>query len=192
MPLARGEIIAFRVEIRYKKEEEEPVYNVMVKHQGLGDTDRVIENATQTPDKVSLPDPRNYLIENVYRQIKKYYLATFQTVSSPVFAFTYMLRQIIEENNDTMTNWLRESVWWANFGDSLNEVNLKPRKILLAQKESQMIVFLLEKMRDLVGASDSDMWTRDTVSFYGRWLRNGTPMNCYVKYYFCEFADAIT
>ena len=185
MPLARGEIIAFRVEIRYKKEEEEPVYNVMVKHQGLGGTSRVIKNATQTPE--SLLYPRNYLIENVYRQIKKYYLSTVQTVSSPVFAFTYMLRQIIEENNDKLTALLRESVWWANFGDSLNEVNLEPRKILLAQKESQMLVPLLEKMRDLVGASDSDMWTRDTVSFYGRWLRNGTPMNCYVKYYFCEF-----
>lgn len=201
--LVAGEILAFRVEIKFKKDEDLPAYTVMVKHQGIGDTDRRIENATQTPEG----NVRNYVIENVFHKIKKYYLASFQTVSSPVFAFSYMVRQIIEENNDAMTKLLRKDGWWKGMKFTANALNFaiankeedeeedeeikslkQDKKTLLAQMESQILVPLLEKIRDLVKATDEAMWTHDTLHYYRRWLDdNSQPMNCYVRYYFCEY-----
>lgn len=201
LPLARGEIIAFRVEMTFKTEETTPTYRVIVKYQGNEGEDRVIENATQALNPPPHPKSleRNDVMRDVYDSIKKYYVASYRSksniVSTPVYAFVCMVKKYIRRQEHRLQTLIQGELW-PSVQTMLKPYNLKSTdqareaarqlSLLLDDYASTFFVPILDSMRKDVGAENEDLWTRDTIFHYDRWLRSRNPFGCYVRYHFCK------
>lgn len=177
--LADGEILAFRVEMTFKKYESTPTYNVVVKHQGNEGRARRIENATKD---VESGQNRNNDIADVYKSIKEYYVGRFNNISSPVFAFVHMVRQCIDSDKIRLQN-IVNSLWEA-LQPALDPYDSDAVARLLRSVESNFFAPLLEGMRERVRANIDELWTADTIERLR--LNPGGPFQCYVRYYFCD------
>ena len=199
--LARGEIIAFRVEMTFKRDKTSPTYRVIVKHQGNDGDARVIQNATKALDPQ--PDPKslekNKVVEDLYDFIKEYYVAfdnnKSNIVSTPVFTFVHMVREHIHGQEERLQSLIQGELWprvqtelntFTNLENTV-QASIAAQRLssLLRDYDSRFFAPILTSMCNDVGAEEEDMYTADTLDF--KRSNPGQPFNCFVRYHFCEY-----